>query len=114
MPARSRPFTAGPTECDQKWFDTSCFVAQPPLTIGNSGRGILTAPGLTNWNFSVFKEFPLRERLRLQFRAEFFNFLNHANFGYPNSSLGNPNFGVISNTANNNPREIQFALKLLF
>jgi len=98
----------------QKWFDTSCFIAQPPLTIGNSGRGILTAPGLTNWNFSVFKEFPLRERLRLQFRAEFFNFLNHANFGYPNSSLGNPNFGVISNTANNNPREIQFALKLLF
>lgn len=97
-----------------EWFNTSCFVAQQPLTVGNSGRNILTSPGLTDWDLSIFKEFPLREKLRLQYRAEFFNLFNHSNFGYPNSALGNPNFGIISNTANNTPREIQFALKLLF
>jgi Carboxypeptidase regulatory-like domain/TonB dependent receptor-like, beta-barrel len=97
-----------------EWFDTSCFVVQAPFTIGNSGRGILTAPGLVNWDFSLFKEFPLRESLKLQFRAEFFNFLNDVNLGYPNTSLGNVNFGRISDTANNTPRQIQFALKLLF
>jgi hypothetical protein len=71
-------------------------------------------PPMKVLDFSTFKDFALRERARLQFRAEIFNILNHPNFGMPASSLGASNFGVISSTGNYLPRNIQLALKLLF
>jgi hypothetical protein len=103
-----------------EWFDTSCFTdtyLQQALNngtprFGNAGRNILDAPGLVNWDSALLKEFRLTERFGLQFRGEFFDFLNHANFGYPGTVLETQGFGVITSAAS--PRDIQFALKLTY
>ena len=98
-----------------EWFNTSCF-AQPALgELGNAGRTPVLGPGFVNTDFSLIKHFPLpREGMRLDFRAEFFNIFNHPQFGEPSSDINSPgNFGVIASTVNN-PRLIQFALKLQF
>ena len=71
-------------------------------------------PPTKNLDTSAFRTFTLREQIKLQFRAEFFNVLNHPNFGKPASSLGASGFGVISDTGNYLPRNVQIALKLLF
>jgi hypothetical protein len=79
----------------QKWFDpdafrlVSCVNSAIPETChyGNSGVGILEGPGFKNVDFSVFKNFRLAESVRLQFRAEFFNFFNTPQFGVPNRIL---------------------------
>jgi len=64
-------------------------------------------------DLSVVKNLEIHEQIRLQFRAECFNTLNHPQFGLPNTSIGASNAGVVS-TQQNRPRDIQFALKLLF
>lgn len=89
--------------------------------LGNAGRDEVVGPGLVNFDFSLFKENKIKENLNLQFRAEFFNVLNHSNFESPidNSTLfdstgarlGSPGLIDATSTAN---REIQFALKLIF
>ncbi len=94
--------------------------------IGNVGRNVLRGPGQINIDFSVIKRFVLSETKSVEFRAEFFNLLNHVNLSNPISNLNaasiNPStgqiidpgdFGRISST-NNNPRLIQFALKFNF
>lgn len=99
----------------EKFFDASCFVDPPGGFLGNSTRSPLFGPGLVNFDFSVFKTFPLpfREGTSLEFRTEFFNIFNHPQFAQPDQSLTSPGFGVITSTVNN-PRLIQFALKLSF
>jgi len=97
-----------------QWFNTAAFAAQPLYTLGTVGRNTMYGPPMKVLDFSSFKDFRLRERASLQFRAEIFNILNHPNFGMPASSLGASNFGVISSTGNYLPRNIQLALKLLF
>ena len=69
--------------------------------------------GIANYDFTVFKNTQLTERFGLQFRSEIFNLFNRVQFGYPGTALGNPQFGVVSGQYNN-PRLVQFALKLLF
>ena len=82
-------------------------------TLGNVGKGMLYGPNLLNWDMGIFKEFPLRgERTRLQFRTEFFNLLNHANFNNPNVTQTSGGFGTINSALD--PRIGQLALKLLF
>lgn len=66
-----------------RYYDTNCFAVTPLGTFGNSGRNIIEIPGLNNWDVSFLKDTRLKERLTLQFRAEFFNFFNHAQFGAP-------------------------------
>jgi hypothetical protein len=97
-----------------RWFDTSAFVPQPFFEIGNAGRNILYGPPQRQLDFSVFKDFTVTESSRVQFRAEVFNLTNTPNFGVPQQTLGTPDFGTINNTANAGPRQLQFALKLLF
>ena len=97
-----------------QWFNTAAFAAQPLYTVGNVGRNTMFGPPMRDVDFSAFKNFQLKENTTLQFRAEFFNILNHPNLGAPASSLGASNFGVISSTGNYLPRNIQIALKLLF
>jgi hypothetical protein len=71
-------------------------------------------PGYENVDLSLFKSFHLSEAKRIEFRTEFFNAFNHANFGTPNSYIGDPNsFGKVYWTVGD-PRQIQFALKLYF
>jgi len=89
--------------------------------LGNGARNEIYGPGLVNFDFSLFKDNRIREHLHLQFRAEFFNVFNHANFNSPiaNSTLfdntGAPvgNAGAFDSTSTSS-REIQFALKLVF
>jgi hypothetical protein len=99
--------------------------------IGNVGRNVLRGPKQTNVDFSIIKRFPFGEARNLEFRAEFFNLFNHVNFANPISNLNNVmatggsinsitgriinpgDFGRITSTSNN-PRIIQFALKLDF
>jgi hypothetical protein len=94
-----------------EWFDLACFVNPPIYTFGNAGRNILIGPGLFTWDMSVDKEFRVSDRFRLQFRSEFFNLLNRANFGLPNANIGAPGAGTIT-TVVTNARQIQFALRL--
>jgi hypothetical protein len=104
-----------------RWFDTSAFVRLVPTPgqagfvpsqiFGNSGVGIVRGPGLVNLDFNLAKEFSIWERVSAQFRAEFFNSLNHANFGVPGITQG-AGFGQIVSAAD--ARIIQFGLKLLF
>jgi hypothetical protein len=70
------------------WFDPSIFTLPPPGTFGNAGRNILCGPGLATFDFSVTKQTRITERTELQFRAEFFNLFNHANFDVPVNTQG--------------------------
>lgn len=94
-----------------KYFNTSCFYENPFGTFGNTGRDIIEIPGLNNWDLSVMKNIHISERLTSQFRAEFFNAWNHAQFGPPNTVPVAPTFGEITSTGHD-PREIQLALRL--
>ncbi len=89
-------------------------------TFGNAGRDSLTGPGLATLDLSATKKFEITERVNLQFRAEFFNILNHANFNTPNpivfsSATSGPltSAGLITSTSTTS-RQIQFGLKLLW
>jgi hypothetical protein len=107
-----------------RWFNTSAFSPNLPLTFGNAGRNIVVGPGFHNLDFSVLKNTQLRENVNLQFRAEFFNIFNHPSFALPANILAAPNFGTLFQTpdaAQNNvglgsggPRLIQLAVKLSF
>ena len=98
-----------------KWFNTQCFAPAGPGKLGNSTRTPVYGPGFVNTDFSAIKHFPLpwREGMMIDFRAEFFNVFNHAQFYLPSSDISSAGFGAISQTVNN-PRLIQFALKLRF
>jgi hypothetical protein len=103
-----------------KYFDPTFFVVQPKGQFGYTPRNCLSGPGLFNADFSTFKDIPITERFKMQFRAEIFNILNHPNFGQiQNTSLfttaGAPvsNAGQVLTTANSS-RQVQFALKLNF
>jgi Carboxypeptidase regulatory-like domain len=96
----------------EQWFDTQAFALPPFGNFGSSGRNILDGPGYKDVTLSLTKDTSLREELRLQFRAEFFNLFNHVNFDLPDIFLGSPTFGRVSSAQS--PRRIQFGLKLLF
>jgi carboxypeptidase family protein len=95
-----------------QWFNTGCFVNAAPGTFGNAGRNTVWGPGVRNWDFALYKNGGITEKLKYQFRAEFFNFLNHPSFNSIDTGIGDGAFGQI--TGANDPREIQFGLKLNF
>lgn len=105
----------------QEWFDTSCFnntALQAALTAGtprygNQQRNDIFGPPFHNIDFALLKDFAVSERFKLQFRAETYNTINTTSFGNPGASIGTGSYGTLTSTNNNN-REIQFALKLLF
>jgi hypothetical protein len=99
-----------------QYFDTSCFAEPAPFSIGTAPRTDphIRWPGMKSWDFSMFKEFQFSEKYKLQVRSEFFNFTNTPIFGAPGSDFSDTShFGRVTWT-NNGPREIQFALRLLF
>jgi hypothetical protein len=95
-----------------EWFDTSAFQDPALYTFGNARIASITGPGSLNVDFSIFKNTAITERVNLQFRTEFFNALNHTNWGDPNTTFGTPQFGQIFGAASS--REIQFSLRLEF
>jgi hypothetical protein len=131
----------GPQYPGGKAFNVNAFRDPPtdpntgnPLRQGNVPRNFLRGFGATQWDFAIHREFPIRESLRLQFRAEMFNILNHPNFGQPIGNIADSRFGVSSNLLGQSlaggvtsgtggfsalyqiggPRSIQLALKLMF
>ena len=113
-----RPDVTGPIAVIgsvDKWFDTSVFQAAPHF--GSLGRNVIIGPGFSNTDFSIIKNTRLGEKLRMQFRAEFFDLFNHANFGPPGIVVGTPTFGQITSTRfptgeSGSSRQIQFAVKI--
>jgi hypothetical protein len=122
-----------------KKFNPAAFTVPPtgppfgfPLRQGNFGRNVLRGFGAAQWDLGIRREFPIRESLELQFRAEMFNVLNHPNFAPPISDLASGQFGVSTQLLNQylggnvggggftalyqigGPRTIQLALKLQF
>lgn len=94
------------------WFDPSAFAVAAPFTYGNSGRNILDAPGLRNWDLAIYKDMQIREAYQIQFRAEFFNFTNTPFFGPPVTQINSTQAGRINSAGE--PRDIQFGLKFVF
>jgi hypothetical protein len=95
-----------------RWFNTDAFV-RAVNKYGAVGRNTLRQPGMKVWDIGLFKEFPVTEGRRFQFRWEAFNLWNTPQFRAPNSQLGAPAFGQITSTWLDN-RQMQFALKFLF
>jgi hypothetical protein len=101
-----------------QWFNPNAFVLPAPGTYGNLGRGTFSGPGLADVDLSLFKNTSLSERANLEFRSEFFNVLNRANFGTPNAvvfagTAYSGSAGLITATTTTS-RQIQFGLKLIF
>jgi hypothetical protein len=111
------PVLSNPTLSE--WFNTSCFSQPAAGELGNAPRTPLSGPDFVNTDFSIIKHFVPREGWRIDFRTEFFNLFNHPQFGAPGGNgsgtdFNSPaTFGVINYTVNN-PRLVQFALKLAF
>lgn len=105
------PHLANPTP--ERFFNTSAFAVPQRYTFGNAGRNVLIGPGLGNVDLALLKNIAIRSNQTLQFRAEFFNLLNHPNLKLPESFIDNPaTFGRV--LAAEPARQIQFALKYLF
>ncbi len=101
----------------QGYFDSAAFTTAPIVggdpnstLFGNCGVGNIRGPAQRNIDFAATRTFPVKELGNLQFRAEFFNMTNTANFGNPSTELSSSSFGFITNTTTN-PRIVQFALK---
>jgi hypothetical protein len=132
-------YLSGPQYPGGEALNPAAFTAPPigtngqPSRQGTLSRNALRGFAATQWDFAVHRDFPIRERLKLQFRAEMFNVLNHPNFGPPNGAFGFGGFGVSrqmlgqslagGNTGGGalsplyqlgGPRSIQLALKLAF
>ncbi len=96
------------------WINASCYVAPPVGQLGNASRVPAIGPDFVNTDFSVIKQFALPwKEMGLNFRAEFFNLFNHAQFGSPVNDVSALGFGSVNSTVNN-PRLVQMALKLSF
>jgi hypothetical protein len=98
------------------FLNPAAFAVPAIGTFGTCAPRMFHGPGLENVDFSVFKTFAIAERSRLEFRSEFFNLFNHANFQNPNASVAPASLGSFGRTFSTvtDPREIQFALKLYF
>jgi hypothetical protein len=94
-----------------QWFDPSSYDAPSPGTFGTCGNGTVSGPGLRTADVSLQKEFPIHDRARMEFRAEFINFTNTPIYSAPITFLGT-NLGKI--VSSQGPRNIQFGLKLYF
>ena len=115
--APSWPNRIGPGTLDNPtvdlWYNPRDFVAPPPNTYGNSGRGILYGPGHVNFDTSLSKRFTIVGRSNVEFRWDAFNLFNRPGFGFPNQNFDAPTAGRITTTVVDN-RSMQFSLKFNF
>ena len=110
--------TQGAARQPYNWINPAAFAVPTNAQIaagdffGNSGAGIIANPGLVNFDISAMKNFSIKERVRVQFRAEFFNATNTPYFGGLGTVVGTPNFGKL--TSASDPRVVQLGLKVVF
>jgi len=116
----NRPNLVGNPKIDnptpERWFNTEAFSDRLPagtFAYGNVGMNTMIADGIINFDLGLFKNFMVREGFRVQFRTEFFNAFNTANFGIPVRNFASGTFGRVQGTTTLN-RQIQFGLKLVF
>ena len=102
----------GPRTVDE-WFNTGAFRQAEQFTFGDAGAYITNADGVVLFDVAVRKDFPINERHLIEFRTEFFNLPNHANFGLPQERMDRGDYGRIG-SQNGNPRQIQFGLRYRF
>jgi hypothetical protein len=97
------------------YFDKTAYAQPAAFTFGNMGPRLpdVRNDRIYNWDLSVFKNFQVVERAKVQFRAEALNAFNTPRFGNPNTSVTSSSFGIITSQANA-PRQVQFGLKILF
>jgi hypothetical protein len=114
-------FYARTTSVTAEWYNPACFTEPTLGMFGNAGRNIIKNPGFLQFDISVAKDTKITESTKIQIRAEFFNFLNHTNLGFPTFSLftnstgtRNSVAGQIQDTAGYTSRQIQFAAKFIF
>jgi hypothetical protein len=115
MVSGQTPYLSGPcasTAPCVNFLNLPAFAAPPTGTFGTLAKGTFTGPGSYNWDTAMGKTFTIRERVKLQFRAEFFNVLNHARFSNPGTTISSASFGTIRAAAD--PRIGQMALKVTF
>ena len=107
---------AGQPHTANQWVGRAPFRQLNPQTqagrFGNEGRNVVRGPGIEDVDVSLFKYIEIGENLRVQFRAECFNLLNHPNFGLPTNDLESPAFGQILQAGS--PRLLQLAVKFMF
>ncbi len=112
LPAGERSFT--------RWFDTNAFARPARGDFGNAGRTLFRLPGVSNWDISLFKNFPVRERATVQFRCEMYNAFNHTQYAGvdttarfdPQGRQVNARLGQVTSTRT--PRVIQLSLRASF
>jgi hypothetical protein len=96
-----------------RWFNTDAFRNVTAVRFGTSGRNVLVDPGLHNLDLSLFKNISISERVKAQFRAEFFNFTNSPHFSNPNADVTSGQFGRITATNGNaKNRSVRFGLRM--
>jgi hypothetical protein len=97
----------------QQYFNIGCFATPTEYTYGNTGRNILSGPGVNDLDFALHRSFhlPIRENTSLELRAEAFNAFNHPQFSIPGTTVGTAAFGTISSTSISN-RIIQLAARI--
>ena len=108
-----QPIFGDGTQTAERWFNTAAFAAPAAFTFGTAGRNSVYGPGLQTLDFAVVRNFAVTERLKFQFRGEFFNALNHTNLGTPDRFVNTPQFGTITE-ATTPGREIQLSARLSF
>ena len=94
------------------FLNTSAFSLPATGAFGNASKDSITGPGYVNWDGSLTREFPIREKVTLQFRADYFNVFNHANFSSPTTAISSAGFGTI--TGANDPRIAQMSARINF
>jgi hypothetical protein len=102
-----------PNPSPAQWFNKNAFAVPSVYTFGNLGRNALRADSYYDLDLSAVRDFPFKERKRLQFRVDMFNVTNHPVWGTPVNDYNNPQFGKIL-SSRSTARQIQLAMKFLF
>ena len=111
--ATGQPVFGPGTHTADQWFNPAAFATPPAFTFGNVGRNSLYGPGMQTLDVALARTFNVSERTNFQFRAEFFNALNHTDLGTPNRFVNTPQFGTITDTMTPG-REIQLSARVSF
>jgi len=108
-----KPVFGAGTRNATTWFNPTAFATPPAYTFGNTGRNAVVGPGMQTMDLAAVRTFNLGERLKLETRGEFFNALNHTNYGTPNRFVNTAGFGSITEVTTPG-REVQVSARISF